>query len=106
LLSSSPLFFPLPHARAYQAKVSPVMEVDVWMGCVLDVEDVRKRLEDTDKEIQQLKEGRRLIENAWAHFTLMHREDIAGVLDIASRMVEKELEQLEKVKRVFEEVLE
>jgi len=36
----------------------------------------------------------------------MHREDIAGVLDIASRMVEKELEQLEKVKRVFEEVLE
>ena len=72
--------------------------------CV-EAEDVRKGLESIDKEIQRLKEGRRLIESAWARFTLMHKDDVADVLNTASHMVEKELERLERAKRMFEEEL-
>ena len=72
--------------------------------CV-EAEDVRKGLESIDKEIQRLREGRRLIENAWARFTLMHKDDVVDVLNTASHMVEKELERLERAKRMFEEEL-
>ena len=72
--------------------------------CV-EAEDVRKGLESIDKEIQRLREGRQLIESAWTCFTLMHKDDVADVLNIASRMVEKELERLERAKRMFEEEL-
>ncbi len=33
----------------------------------------------------------------------MHKDDVADVLNTASRMVEKELERLERAKRMFEE---
>ncbi len=78
--------------------------IGVLRMCV-EAEDVRKGLESIDKEIQRLREGRRLIENAWARFTLMHKDDVADVLNTASRMVEKELERLERAKRMFEEEL-
>jgi len=72
--------------------------------CV-EAEDVRKGLESIDKEIRRLKEGRRLIEKAWRHFKMIHREDIADVLNVASRIVEKELERLERARGILEEEL-
>ena len=78
--------------------------IGVLRMCV-EAEDVRKGLESIDKEIQRLKEGRRLIEKAWGHFKMIHREDIADVLNIASRIVEKELERLERARGILEEEL-
>jgi len=36
---------------------------------------------------------------------MIHREDIADVLNIASRIVEKELERLERARGILEEEL-
>jgi len=80
-------------------------EVERVLRMCVEAEDVRKGLESINKEIQRLKEGRRLIESAWTRFTLMHKDDVADVLNTASRMVEKELERLGRAKRMFEEEL-
>ena len=79
--------------------------IGVLRMCV-EVEDVKKGLESIDKEIQRLKEGRWLIERAWGHFKMMGKEDIADAVSSVARMVEKEMEKLERSRRVFEEELE
>lgn len=76
------------------------------MGAYVDVEDVEKGLENINKEMEQLKEGRRQLERVWAHFKLMRKEDIADAVSSVTRMVEKELERLERAERAFEEELE
>jgi len=45
------------------------------------------------------------LKKAWGHFKMIHREDIADVLNIASRIVEKELERLERARGILEEEL-
>ena len=80
-------------------------EVERVLRMCVEVEDVRKGLESIRKEKEQLKEGRMLIERAWLHFKKTYNEEVTDLLNIASRVVEKKIELLERSEKVFEEEL-